>query len=224
MTEPTTLPGVTVIGQRPIFGIMIVPTKGEDGGVHQQEVSPDGDGGDGGRPATQAEVEAEEKRQKDCAAEKFRKRLQEKSDRNSKEYFSFTFVRNGEIVTSDLQGGAGATITGAEISAAMSQLGITSSDLLGFNHNHPSGVYCNDPQSYTRYMQEIGNAYPSAPDWNAATNLLNPDQDGAFSMYVTGCDGVQREFPYSGRVAFGQARDTKASPPPPVQPLNCPQG
>jgi hypothetical protein len=225
MTEPTTLPPITVIGQRPIFGTLMVPISRGEGGVHQQEVTmEDGTSGGGGwAVATPEEVEAEEKRQKDCAAKKYNDRLQSKGDKNSKEYFSLTFVRNGEIVTTDLRGGAAAIITGVEIQAAMTEFGITASDLIAYNHNHPSSIYCNSSDGYTRYLQDTTNAYPSDNDWNAATLLLNPSLNPDFSMYVSGCNGALREFSYSGREAFRQSRNATATPPPAVQPEGCPE-
>lgn len=224
MTEPTTLPGITVIGQRPVFGIMTVPTTGGDDNIHQQEVTPeDGTSSGGGGLATPEQVAEEEKRQKDCASAKYKQKLLEKPDRNSKEYFSLTFVRDGQIATTDLRGG-GAQISGPQIAAAMSEFGIGMGDVLGLNHNHPRNEYCDAADSYTRNLQTTANAYPSDNDWNAADAFVNGGADPNFSLYVAGCDGEVREFPYSGRNGYRQDRNAGRTPPPPVQPEGCPEG
>ena len=220
---PNELPGITVTGTRLVF------TAGPGGGTpgdpshNPEEQNEVGEGNEGPSGPTQEEVDAENERQKQCAAQKFATELGQKSERNSKEFFSFTWTENGQTLTHDIRGGAGATISAADRNAARNEFGIAFPDVLGFNHNHPNNVYCGS--GGLQGQDELyENQFPSEPDWNWATTAVDEFHVPAstFTLFVTDCEGVTRAFPYSEKDAFKDAVERKLPPPPPINP-DCPE-
>jgi hypothetical protein len=76
--------------------------------------------------------------------------------------------------------------------------------------------------------QVRSNAYPSSNDWSAADEMVatidgNVGADpNVFALYVTGCDGVTRAFPYSQKDDFIAAAQRGDQPPAGIQPVDCP--
>ncbi len=216
--DVTELDEIVVIGTRPQPGIPHWPVE------EQQEVDPNPDpGGGGGGLWTQPEVDAENERQKQCAAKKFADGLSEEDDKDNKEFFSFSWILNGQTVTHAIRGGAGVTITQNDLNPALSQFGINASQIVGFNHNHPSNHYC--ASGGLQGQDEIRrNSYPSDNDWALADQLVNLGADpNVLSLFVVGCDDQMREFRYRDRADAKRAADRLDPPPPPVQPEGCPE-
>ncbi|WP_374276096.1 hypothetical protein [Brevundimonas sp.] len=91
---------VVVIGVRPVVGQPKIYNE------EMLEIDPEGGSGGVWRPA---EVPREIDRQKDCAADRFKKELEseEPEEKDEKEFFSFTWFQGNQIVTISPQGGGG---------------------------------------------------------------------------------------------------------------------
>ena len=106
----------------------------------------------------------------------------------------------------------------------MAEFGISSSSVIALSHNHPPDEYC--PSGGLQGHQErIENAYPSDNDWvwaeNAVANFNVPA--AVFTLYITGCDGQTRAFPFELRAQFKADRAAKSQPPSPIAPTDCPE-
>ncbi|RZJ01488.1 MAG: hypothetical protein EON90_02595 [Brevundimonas sp.] len=227
MTDATPVDDVIVIGKRkkktntnnPQFPQMVEV---------EEETGDTGGGGGELTPADQAENE----RQKECAAKKFKEKLQSDHpfQKKGKEFFSSIFERDGDTVvhppvmgTGTLPGqGPNTAISGPDIAGANATYGVAPGSLLGFVHNHPSDVYCGSADSYTQNLQRLTNQYPSEPDWAAADVMVSNGDPNTFVLYIVGCDNELRAFPYRDREEF-KAERAKTNPKthPPVQPQGC---
>ncbi len=90
-TPPSELDEVIVIGKRAKRNTEIPPEE-------MEEVPEDGDSGGTSGGMTQAEVDAENERQKKCAAAEFKTQMQDIPTKNSKESFSYVLNRDGNTV------------------------------------------------------------------------------------------------------------------------------
>ena len=104
--DVTELEEIVVIGTRPQPGTPIDPNE------HQDEVDPNPDepGTGGGGLWTQPAVDAENERQKQCAAKKFEDDLADEDEKDDKEFFSLSWILNGQTVTHAIRGGTGPVI------------------------------------------------------------------------------------------------------------------
>lgn len=216
MTDATDPGEVVIIGKR--------PTKMQESGYEEAEhISEDPNGGPSGGNVytTDAQVRAEEQRQRDCAADAFHQKLQAIGTKNSKESFSYILNRNGNTAITNPVTGTGTVVTGADRTAVIQAQNIQYSEIEGFAHNHPNGPYCNQ-QGWS--IQEKGlaraiNSYPSLNDWIYADGIVgaNPSVADSFTLYITGCDNELRAYPYSNREYY---RDqVQRLNPPPLQPV-----
>lgn len=219
---PTQLPGVTFTGTRLVYlgrgsGTSGDPSHNPD---QQNEV---GEGPeDGGSSPTQEEVDAENERQKECAAQKFKLELDTKTDKDEKEYFSYTWDQAGQTTTHPIRGGSSAVIQTPDRTAARSEFGISNSDVLAFNHNHPADVYCPD-SGLTGQDQLRANAYPSESDWAFAHDaVLNRGVPSTLTLYISDCEGNVRGFDYSDMQRWKDAKTRNDRPPMPITP-DCPE-
>lgn len=184
---------------------------------------PTGGGGGGGTGGmTQAEADAENERQQQCAAEEFKRRLQDFGTKNSKESFSYILNRDGQTQLTTPITAAGSVIMPAERGAVLS--GISPNEISGFVHNHPRDVDCNSDDLSLRSAQIASNAYPSSNDLDSAEAFvgLNPGIDqSTYSLLVVGCDNILREFAYS-RLAEWRQKASQTNPvKPPALESNC---
>ncbi|MEY4554967.1 MAG: hypothetical protein RL093_86 [Pseudomonadota bacterium] len=209
-TPPSELDEVIVIGKRAKRNTEIPPEE-------MEEVPEDGDSGGTSGGMTQAEVDAENERQKKCAAAEFKTQMQDIPTKNSKESFSYVLNRDGNTVITPPVAATGSVITPAERGAVITAYSIQPSEILGFVHNHPRNVYCDSDDLTVRSAQIALNAYPSANDLDSAESFLdlNPSIDpSTFSLFVLGCDNIMREFPFSQMALWRQ----KVAQPNPVKP------
>lgn len=221
---PSELPGITVTGTRLVFTVGPGGGSPGDPSHNPEEQNEVGEGNDGPSGPTQEEVDAENERQKECAAKQYKTQLdtEKRFSKDKKEFFTFTWTRNGQTTTHPIREGSGARIQTADLNAALSEFSINASNITGFNHNHPADEYCNGSGDLLR-SQEIENGYPSVNDWVFADALVgagaNPDE---LTLFIADCDGVLRGFPYSQKIEFQEMFDRKQPPPPPINPENCP--
>lgn len=174
----------------------------------------------GGGPSgpTREEVDAENERQKECAAEQFKSELNAKSDKDEKEYFSYTWNRNGQTATHEIGGGNSAVIQPSDRTAARNEFGVSNADVIAFNHNHPADVYCPD-SGMLGQDQLRANAYPSDPDWNFAHDAVtNRGVPNTLILYVSDCEGNVRGFDYLSMQQWKDAKARRDPPPPPIAP------
>ncbi len=202
------------VGDKPYFG----PDGGSGGVV-------DGGGWGGGSAGmTQGQVDLENKRQMDCAANKAAEAIKAKPNSNKNEWFSHVFKdANDNTAYHAPRGGAGAEIPVATFDAARAEFGIASSNVLAIIHNHPADEYCNgdigngtiDPAWKAR--QIAFNQFPSDNDWGYAASLNNPD----LTLYVVGCDGLTRSFKFAEMSTLRPLVDPLTMPTAPIPPLRA---
>jgi hypothetical protein len=154
---PTDYPGdVWVTGQRRAPGGSFPKVSGDDSGVHQDEVDPDGGSPDGPQmnpcldPATALEWNADA-----AAAEakrEFERQAAERGDDGlySREWHAFLYQdATGRVYVGPVVAGSQGTVT-------PDTSGMTPDNLIGFIHNHPGG-----------------GLNPSGDDWAGFDSLYN---------------------------------------------------
>ncbi len=224
-TPPADLGEIIVIGIKAVASG--VPGGGGGGGGDPGGIEENTDTGGqspGGTGYTEEQARAENERQKECAAQRFENKLNEQAQKDSKEFFSFTWVRDGQNVTHEIRGGADVRVTVADRNAARAEFGISWPSIVGFNHNHPSNEYC--ASGGLQGQQELTeNAYPSDNDWawaeSVVSNFSVPPE--TFSLFITDCEGITRSFAFGERAVFKAARNAQVQPPAPIAPTNCPE-
>lgn len=196
---------------------------GGSGGVNQHEL---------GEEPTEAPAEAwtpeeaedENKRQQECAAQKYGEEVASRGSRgNEVEHFSVTWRRDGQNVTSEVReatGRNGNMPVGSSITRddynnlSRDYGGIPRSDVTGFNHNHPSEIYCNG-SGLVQHDRRQANQRPSLADWNFADAMTNNDPTHGLVLYVRDCEGAIRAFPYANNQGY---RNGSIPTPDPISP------
>lgn len=216
-TGPTTLPDVIVVGSRAVPGAPM----GTGGGIPEPGGHTIHQAGDAPEPSTVYTVEAaeaENRRQKECAAEAFKAGMNGKSNSDKKEYFSYTWNRNGETATHPVRGGSGDIIQPSDRAAVRTEFGIANADVIAFNHNHPADVYCPN-RGLIGQDELLENAYPSDNDWNFAQDaVLNRGVPNTLILYVADCEGNLRGFDYLSMQEWKAAKTRRDPPPAPISP------
>lgn len=229
MPDEHTVSEVIVIGTRKR------PSSGFDTPRETDDQPTNENGGESGGEGTVTweQAKAEDGRLKECAAQTFETRLEQEQEfaRDQREFFSFGFNKGGTVTTHPPRGGAGAVIQPSDRAQARADFGFSRSDVMSFNHNHPERVYCDADRRTDRdgyNDQLLANGYPSLADWAAADEMVGPlnGEPGAnastFTLFVTGCNGVTRAFPYSEKARFIADMQARRDPPDPIAPTGCP--
>lgn len=200
MTDTTHLGDIVVVGVRRKKNIDIP-------GIDEQvEVSPEaGEPGGSSGGWTQEEIDAENKRQEDCAAKGAGAQIKAKADSNDKEYLSHVYKAGDTTAYHAARGGTGIGLTEQQFTNARTEFGIQPWDIRGIVHNHPASYYCDGieqdgaPFSQTWADRQTGfNQFPSEPDWANAQKMVESYQyPSDLTLYIVGCDGVTRGFHYS---------------------------
>lgn len=220
-----------MIGVRPVPGEPKIPRE------EQIEVDPDPDGntsgGGGDGLWSEEDAEAEAERQNECAAKKLELAIKlPGSNSNWREFFSHTWVARGETRTQAAVEGTGIPQSPADqrirlptrgdFNSARERFGVRSDGIVAINHNHPRNAYCR-VEGVIGDVDDGQNRFPSINDWSYAAELVeggaNPE---TLTLYITDCEGETRAFPYVDRVRFSNDRDEKRSPPPKIDPEDCP--
>lgn len=224
MTDTTTLPEVVVVGVRPKKNLDIpnIP--------QMEELEPEtGEPGGGGGGLTQEEVDAENKRQEDCAAKGAGEQIKAKPDSNSKEYLSHVYKAGDTTAYHAPRGGTGIGLTDTQFANARTEFGIQPWDIRGIVHNHPADYYCDgiEQDGLPRTdawadRQNSFNQFPSEADWaNVQTMVETHQYPSDITLYIVGCDGVTRSFHYSEMAALRplvQRENMLNGPKPPLRP------
>lgn len=220
---PTNGPGVIVIGTRAVAQIPGGSGGGGGGpgepGVEQDEV---GDNPGGGGGLTQEEADAENKRQEERAAKKFKTQLQAEWGRRDREFFTFTWIRDGLTRTHEIRPGLRDRIPFDRFLDAAADFGFSLSEITALNHSYPSNVYC-DGEGENLFNQTRSSHYSSQNDLDAATYLVNNYQvnPDTLALYIADCSGAIRGFRYSDREAWTNARNNRLPPPAEIDPTGC---
>jgi len=86
-----------------------------------------------------------------------------------------------------------------ELQAAMDDIGITQSDVIGFVHNHPGGT-----------LEFETNRYPSPTDWlNAEGRIAQGADPATLTLYVVDAKGDVRSFSYADKASYENLSDAE---------------
>lgn len=168
---------------------------------------PNGDDGSSGPGDATGGPPGNDQEQNDC---RDRKALDAKNEINgdsNKNYYEHGSIiyrdATGVVQQSSIMQGATDHITIDMIEQAMSDEGISFSQVIGFVHNHPSHTFGGYNAPVNRYPS--GGDVPGG-DWNTADWFVGNGAGGPggenFALYVIDTDGQMREFDYSDKEIY----------------------